>query len=163
MPIVSPDAPPWATATDVISRWVGETPAPTEAVATTWIGDAETLIRFEYPDLQTRIDDVTVTLDRVVLVVARMVIRALRNPDNVRQQQTGPFGTTYAGDNPGGLYLSDDDRKLLGTSSGPTGAFSVDTVGTSLSIHAPWCALLMGATYCSCGAELTGSYPLYEV
>ena len=117
----------WATPTDVIARWIGEN-APTEAVATTWITDAETLIRFEYPDLQTRIDDGAVTLDRVVLVVTRMVIRALRNPDNARTQQTGPFGTTYAGDNPGGLVLTDDDRRVLGAVAGTSGqAFTIDT------------------------------------
>jgi hypothetical protein len=27
----------------------------------------------------------------------------------------------------------------------------------------PWCSLLLGAAYCSCGADLTdGEYPLYE-
>lgn len=41
-------------------------------------------------------------------------------------------------------------------------AFSIDTVPTS-SNHMPWCSLMLGALYCSCGADLTnGEYPLYE-
>lgn len=39
-------------------------------------------------------------------------------------------------------------------------AFAVDTVPTG-TIHAVTCALNFGATYCSCGADLTGLYPLY--
>lgn len=46
-----------------------------------------------------------------------------------------------------------------GTSSG---AFALDTLPTTYGIHADICSLNFGANYCSCGAVLTGSYPLYE-
>ena len=42
------------------------------------------------------------------------------------------------------------------------GAFAIDTVPTTGSVHADICALRFGATYCSCGAILTGAGPLYE-
>lgn len=41
--------------------------------------------------------------------------------------------------------------------------FAVDTAPGPGSAHLPWCALAFGATYCSCGADLTADqYPLYE-
>lgn len=154
----------WTVVADVTSRWVGAD-APAAATIQAFITDAETLVASEYSTLDARIadEDDPVTTERVVMVVARMVIRALRNPDNVRSTQTGPFGTTFAGDNPGGLYLSDDDRKLLGDPGGTeSGAYSIDMLGDALSIHSEACSLRFGATYCSCGADIAG-YPLFGV
>ena len=151
----------WATEADVLDRWVGDNPPAIELVQT-WIADAETLVAFEYPDIQTRIDDLTLPLARVKLVVSRMVIRALRNPDNIRQTASGPFSTTYAGDEPGGLQLTDADRKLLGVVSleEEQAAFTVDTYPAVYVIHAETCALRFGAAYCSCGATIAG-VPIY--
>ncbi|QDP43637.1 head-to-tail adaptor [Gordonia phage PhorbesPhlower] len=42
------------------------------------------------------------------------------------------------------------------------GAFSVDTVPTENIQHADICSINFGATYCSCGAILTGMLPLWE-
>jgi hypothetical protein len=43
-----------------------------------------------------------------------------------------------------------------------SGAFSI-TPTARTGAHMPWCALAFGATYCSCGADLTADqYPLYE-
>lgn len=53
-----------------------------------------------------------------------------------------------------------DELKGL-CSAGGSGAFSIDTVGCA-SQHADICALNFGATYCSCGADLTGGFPLWE-
>jgi len=44
-----------------------------------------------------------------------------------------------------------------------SGAFSIDTLPACTPVHADICSLNFGATYCSCGAVLTGSWPLYEV
>jgi hypothetical protein len=41
-------------------------------------------------------------------------------------------------------------------------AFAIDTVSTSAVQHADACSLNFGATYCSCGAELTQGLPLWE-
>jgi len=118
----------WVSAHEVLARWVGEG-APGEATVDQWIADAETLIRFEYPDIDVRIADEVLPLDRVQLVVSRVVIRALRNPDNVRVTNIGAAGVTYAGDRPGGLQLTEDDRAMLGETSGPSRAraFTIDT------------------------------------
>lgn len=53
-------------------------------------------------------------------------------------------------------------QELCKTGDESTGAFSVDTVPTSLVVHSDVCALNFGALYCSCGALLTLGLPLYE-
>jgi hypothetical protein len=40
-------------------------------------------------------------------------------------------------------------------------AFSIDTA-PACSDHLPWCSLMMGATYCSCGVDIAGE-PIYEL
>lgn len=52
-------------------------------------------------------------------------------------------------------------QKICG-SSDTTGVFGIDTVTTAVA-HAEICATNFGAIYCSCGADLTLSYPLYEL
>jgi hypothetical protein len=41
-------------------------------------------------------------------------------------------------------------------------AFDIDTVSTTAGAHADICALNFGGLYCSCGAVLTGLFPLWE-
>ena len=41
------------------------------------------------------------------------------------------------------------------------GAFSVDMVG-GFVVHLPWCTLMLGGNYCSCGVDIAGT-PIYEV
>jgi hypothetical protein len=53
-------------------------------------------------------------------------------------------------------------QDLCRTGDEPTGAFSVDTVGSPSISHNDLCALNFGALYCSCGAVLTQALPLYE-
>jgi hypothetical protein len=118
------------TADDVISRWVGSNPPDLVAVGA-FIEDASTLVRFEFPDIEARIDadldDGGVPSEQVRLVIVRVVLRALRNPDNVRSRSDGPFSTTYAGDNPGDLWLTDDERAMLSGQRRTGGrAFTVD-------------------------------------
>lgn len=45
--------------------------------------------------------------------------------------------------------------------AGSTGAFAVDTAPGGGSVHVPWCNLLLGANWCSCGADIAGE-PIYE-
>lgn len=56
-----------------------------------------------------------------------------------------------------------DLESLCVSSSDQSGAFAIDTVGLTSPVHADICALNFGGLYCSCGAVLTGLYPLYEV
>ena len=50
---------------------------------------------------------------------------------------------------------------FLGLLEDSTGAFAVNMIGSG-SVHLPWCATnIMGAGYCSCGADIAGR-PIYE-
>lgn len=82
-------------------------------------------------------------------------------------QQAGPFGVTVDTRQRTGFNLWPSEITALQDicTSGTTasgGAFSISPSGSD-SVHMPWCSLAFGATYCSCGADLTNyEYPLYE-
>lgn len=82
-------------------------------------------------------------------------------------QSAGPFSQTVDTRQRTGYNLWPSEIEALQQicSSGTTassGAFSIRPSGAG-SAHMPWCSLMLGALYCSCGADLTnGEYPLYE-
>jgi hypothetical protein len=122
----------WAQPGDVLTRWVGADKPDDQDLLSQLIADAERAIIRTFPDVQDRIDDTddTLEVDDLKLVVARMVIRHLRNPDGTRQvtETEGPFSRnrTFAGDHPGQLLLNDNDRELLGyPPAGTPKAFSI--------------------------------------
>lgn len=79
----------------------------------------------------------------------------------VVQQQAGPFGQTIdTRQQRRGMFWPSEIGQLQDICKTAASAFSVDTVGYATA-HAPWCALLLGATYCSCGADIAG-YPIFE-
>jgi hypothetical protein len=83
-----------------------------------------------------------------------------------QQQTAGPFSVTTDTRQRSGFNLWPSEIEALQAlcrDSDPPGAFSVDTAPGCGSIHSPICALNFGAMYCSCGADLTGCGPLYEV
>jgi hypothetical protein len=113
----------WTTPEDIRNRWPG---APlNDALLQTWIDDAETIIRAEFPWVSDWIDNDTNALGVVQLVVSRMVIRALSTPAGVNREQVGDTAISYF--EQAGLYLSDADRALL-EGYGPQTAFTVDTM-----------------------------------
>lgn len=79
---------------------------------------------------------------------------------------TGPFGATVdTRQARRGMFFPSEIEQLqsLCAQSRRTGkAFDLDTVSISGVVHADICALNFGALYCSCGAVLTGAYPLAE-
>lgn len=84
-----------------------------------------------------------------------------------RSETTGPFGRAESYDTRQqrrGMFWPSEIEQLQGLcrSHESLGAFTIDTVGVSAAVHADICSLNFGATYCSCGAVLTGAYPLYE-
>jgi hypothetical protein len=84
---------------------------------------------------------------------------------SVQSQQAGPFGMSVDTRQRTGFNLWPSEitalQDLCKTST-PAGAFSI-TPTPATSAHMPWCALMMGASYCSCGADLANyEYPLYE-
>jgi hypothetical protein len=82
----------------------------------------------------------------------------------VVSQAAGPFSQTVDTSTPRRrlFWPSEiDDLRDLCKATGSGGAFAVDTVSAT-GMHAETCALQFGAQYCSCGADLTGLYPLWE-
>lgn len=126
-----------------------------------WIGDALMLI-------QTRVDDLKaveadVSNARLDYVIREAVVAQVRRPDQARQVTVtvddASTSKTYS-DSAGRVEIADGWWRMLGLAPSGGQAFSIDTTGPG-TIHQPWCALNMGATYCSCGADLAGT-PLWE-
>lgn len=131
----------WTEPSDVRDRWLGEVAlTATDAQISTLLEDAEDTVLREFPDMAERIaradgsdtsDGPATPLRRVKKVIARMVIRHLRNPEGIRQTQegAGPFqrSLTYGGEEPGAIYLTEDDRADLGGHRSG-GAFTIDTI-----------------------------------
>lgn len=131
----------WATVDDVKSRYIGgDLPASDDEIQVL-IDDAEDIILREIPDIEDLIESGEVPVSRVLRIVARMVIRVLRNPDGYRSTNltTGPFsqGFTWAGDNPGQLTLTDEDKDDLVPGLGGQRAFSVDMMPEGAGNEAP--------------------------
>lgn len=121
----------WTTTADVTTRWVGDDVIPADdAKIATLLEDAEDTILGEDPTIQVRIDSGSLPVLRVKKVAARMVIRHLRNPAGQRSVMDtgGPYSrnVTFGGDEPGSLYLTDQDRDELGLRAS-SGAFTIDT------------------------------------
>lgn len=79
--------------------------------------------------------------------------------------QSGPFSMSTdtrqrTGYNlwPSEIETLQDICKAVG--EGGRQAFSIDTAPAS-SAHLPWCSLMLGALYCSCGVDIAG-VPIYE-
>lgn len=122
----------WAVAADVIDSWIGPG-APTDSdVVQIWVERAERLLRTRVPDLEARVDgyEEPELRSTAVDVVVAMVTRVFRNPHGYRQVNvtTGPFseGGTVGGDNPGSLWITDEELAQLRPSVAPGGAFEID-------------------------------------
>lgn len=135
-------------------------PASTEyAQWELWIADALFLIG-------RRLGDVTL-LDQPTLdyVVRQAVAAHVRKPDDATQVAVtvddGSVSRTYRSSR-GRVEIIDDWWNLLAPTDTTSKAFSITPSGSTV-VHMPWCSINFGATFCSCGADLTGyEYPLYE-
>ena len=133
---------------------------PTYAQWQQWIADALYLIR-KRPGLI--FDDLDP--EDVDYVVRQAVTAHVRRPDDATQVSVsvddGSMQKTYRSAR-GRIEILDEWWALLAPAATETRAFSVRPVGGA-GVHVPWCNLAFGATYCSCGADLTNyEYPLYE-
>lgn len=122
----------YATYSDVLNRWTDTVELPaTQSQVETLLRDAEMLILRELPGLSADVLEGLIPEELVVMVEAAMVSRKLRNPAGVRsiQEGAGPFQQTitHGGDEPGSLYLTDEERRLLSTKARDNKAFSIDT------------------------------------
>lgn len=79
------------------------------------------------------------------------------------QQVAGPFSQTIDNRRRSGwrLWPSEiDSLQALCRTTGQRVAFAIDTAPRSMPYHSPICALIFGASYCSCGADIAGE-PIY--
>lgn len=156
----------YATHEDLAAGWRPLSPAEQER-ATVLLGRASVHIDSEAPDVEARVTATPPLLNPEVpkIVACNMVKRAMMSPVDQPpmtqfQETTGPFssGGTFA--NPtGDLYLTKAERRMLGV--GTQQAFTVPMTTAPAVTHAPWCSRNFLATYCSCGAALTGDEPLF--
>lgn len=135
----------WTAPSDVTEAWIGSGAPSDDTQIQAWIDKAERLVRRRVPDLQARIDaeaelepPSTELLDTTIDAVVSMVTRVFRNPDGIRQENetTGPFtkSRTYGGDDPGTLYLTDEELSAL---QGVTDseAFTINLVPVTSPFH----------------------------
>lgn len=82
----------------------------------------------------------------------------------VTTNQAGPFGQTVDTSKARrSMFWPSEitDLQQLCSEAQEAKAFSVDTAPMVGGVHLPWCSLMFGATYCSCGADIAG-VPIYE-
>lgn len=126
-----------------------------------WIDDANMLIdvRREQVGSTALIDEA-----RRDYVVREAVVAHVKRPDDATQVTVavddGSSSKTYRSGK-GRVVILDEWWDLLGLTE-PNGAFSLDMAPGGRVVHLPWCALMFGATYCSCGTDIAGE-PIYEV
>ena len=137
-------------------------PEPNSLVAQQWqmwLDDAELLIKLRAQELKKQMPDVA----KLDYVVRQAVVAQIRKPDDATQVtisvDDGSSSKTYQSAK-GRVAIIDEWWSLLGLVTVTTGAYSFD-MASSTTRHLPWCSVNLGATFCSCGADIAG-YPLYE-
>jgi len=125
----------WTSAAEVVAAWIGDDAPADSAKVDLWVGRAERLLRAKVPTLAARVvaDPAEPDLvDNVKDVVTSMVQRVFRNPEGVRtrQETTGPFSgsVTLGGDQPGELWVTDDELARISPAGTNRGAFTIDTI-----------------------------------
>lgn len=93
-------------------------------------------------------------------VVLSACARIYTNPAGLTSERIDDYTRGMAESH---ALLNPAERSRLVGMSGVGGAFSIDTLPSGCVVHAAICSLNFGALYCSCGASLTGGYPLWEV
>lgn len=146
-----------------LGRTAPEAGSPTEAQWAMWISDAEMLIEAR----RVKVNDALVIDEAKRDYVVREAVRThILHPDDATQVtkavDDASVTRTYKSSR-GRVQILDEWWVLLGLVAAGSGAFSITPARPSGGGHQPWCALAFGATYCSCGADLTNyQYPLYE-
>lgn len=123
-----------------------------------WIDDAAMLIDSRQSQLELPPPDQAKT----DYVVRESVVAHIKRPDDATQVtisiDDGSSSRSYQSGK-GRIVILDEWWVLLGLVE-TSGAFSIDSVSFG-SAHLPWCSLMLGATYCSCGVDIAG-VPIYE-
>jgi len=124
-----------------------------------WVDDASMLI--ESRQLLLGVADLDQA--KIDYVVREAVVAHIKRPDDATQVtiavDDGSSSRSYKSGK-GRVTILDEWWALLGLVEA-SGAFSVDMLGPRSGAHLPWCSLMLGATYCSCGVDIAG-YPIFE-
>lgn len=150
---------PFASVTDLRDRWP-DMPPGSDAHAGVLLEDASQFILDVCPSAEFSTE---ATRRRVVCSVVRRTMESAM-PTGVDQmsQTAGPFSQQFTASNSGGdFYLTKSEKKALGEGTQKAFGATVAAYGATVT-HRPWCSLMFGALYCSCGADLTGDMPLWE-
>lgn len=145
---------PFASLQDLKDRWP-DFPVGADAHATVLLEDASQFILDTVPAAAAATE---ATRRRIVCAVVRRAMPATGGMDGIEsfQESAGPFSQSFKPVNPSGdFYLTKAEKQALG--GGVQKAFGVQIAGSTADIHAPWCSLNFGATYCSCGADIAGT------
>ncbi len=141
-------------------------PGIDSAKAQMMIDDATAMAVLAAPCLDTGADLTTNQLNAVRAILRGAVLRWNEaGTGAMASQSAGPYSTTVdTRQQRRAMFWPSEISQLQAICGGNegSGAFSIDTVGTALMVHADICSINFGALYCSCGAILTGSFPLYE-
>ena len=153
---------PFATVEELQARWP-DMPAGADDHAEVLLGDASRFMLDVVPSTAAASAN---TRRRIVCAVVRRSIESQDAPGAGMQQfqtTTGPFTNSFTPTNPhGDFYLTKAERKALGEGRQKAFGGRVTDAPVSFENHRPWCAIKLGALYCSCGADLTGGEPLWE-
>lgn len=82
----------------------------------------------------------------------------------VQQVSAGPFQQSIQVQARRSLFWPSEIEQLQGLckTGGGDKAFAVDTAPAGGGGHLPWCNLMFGANYCSCGADIAAGEPIFE-
>ena len=124
-----------------------------------WIDDAAMLIEARRVKLSADpIDEA-----KLDYVIREAVVSHIRHPDDSTQVTIAVDDASSSRSYKSGkgrVTILDEWWVILGLVESE-GAFSVDMVG-GFVVHLPWCTLMLGGNYCSCGVDIAGT-PIYEV
>lgn len=124
-----------------------------------WIDDAVMLIEARRIEVGAEMPDQA----KIDYVVRQSAVAHIKRPDDATQVTVAVDDSSTSRSYQSGkgrVVVLDEWWKLLGLVEA-SGAYSVDTVGGFRPAHLPWCSLMMGATYCSCGVDIAGR-PIFE-
>lgn len=152
---------PFATVQELKDRWP-DLPVGGEDHAETLLEDASQFILDVYPSAAGVSPS---TRRRVVCSVVRRAMQSDQSDMGGMasvSMTAGPYTTQQTAANPTGDFFLTKQEKLALGGGGRQKAFGVQVATTCAVTHQPWCSLMFGANYCSCGADLTGDEPLWE-
>ena len=136
--------------------------------AAAMISDAEALALTVAPCLADPDSEISESQKAAVKAILRAAVLRWNEGGTgaVRSETLGSFSTTIDDRSTRrSLFWPSEIEQLqlicTTISGGSGGAFSIDTVDTSTLNHALICSINFGASYCSCGADLTGDGPLW--